>query len=245
MKGNHSSAKLAALTVLEDRASELSTVLQIKRLQAVAIEQLAAIPRMEREAALRAILAGLTLHRIKAALPHGTWMPWVKQIPTTGGNLPGLSQCQYYMRLATAFVESAKVTAPELRTLPGDKIELALEPADAAARRFMEKAAKFVGDCSLNELLAREHVKDYKPLGGARPSKKDHRTEEEKLAELREIKRAELASWITTGRQLLIDENVCQFLPREEIEAIHGQLLDLKTEFTKAIQPLLKKHSAA
>jgi hypothetical protein len=240
MKGKHSESKRAALAVLEDR--EICTTGAIlKRLQETAIRQISLIRTMERESALRALLVGLALHRIKAGLYHGEFMPWLK------GHVDGVGyrSCNYYMRLATAFVEATHLTKPELLALPADQTEFAIEPADAAARRFMDKAAKFVGDCSLNELLAREHVKDHKPLGGARPAKKDTRTEEEKLAELREIKRAELASWITTGRQLLIDENVCQFLPREEIEAIHGQLLDLKTEFTKAIQPLLKKHSAA
>ncbi len=240
MKGNHSESKRAALAVLEKR--ENCTAVQLSKLQAVALQQIAMIKTMERDAALRAILAGLTLDRVKAALNHGEFMPWIK------ANLDGAGyrQANYYMRLAAAFVTCMNVSRPEILALPGDQKALALEPADATARRFMEKAANFVGDRSLNELLDHLHIKDRKPLGGARDAAKDTRTEVEKLAELQETVRAELASWITTGRQLLITENVCQHLScPAEIAAIHDQLLDLKTEFTKAIQPLLKKRSAA
>lgn len=238
MKGNHSEPKRYALTILEDR--QICTAVQISKLQAVAIQQIAMIKTMERDAALRALLVGLTLHRIKGGLKHGEFTPWIKKHLDGAGYRQG----NYYMRLATAFVDCMNVTKPEILAFPGDQKELALELADATARKFMQKAANFVGERSLNELLDHLHIKDRNPLGGARPAKKDNRSEEAKLAELREVKRAELASWITTGRALLIDENVCQFLPRGEIEAIHGQLLDLKTEFTKAIQPLLRKAKA-
>jgi len=153
-----------ALTVLAD--AEIRTVVTVSKLQAVAIDQLAAIPRIEREAALRAILCGLTLLRIKASLPHGQWEPWVRQVrgqtATSGSVLPGVAQVRFYMRLAIAAIECTKATVPEIVSLPGNQTELALEPADESARRLMTKLVDFVGRSSLNELLSEHGIKDRK-----------------------------------------------------------------------------------
>lgn len=153
-----------ALTVLGE--SKSSALADVSKLQAVAAEQLAAIPRIEREAALRAILCGLTLHRVKASLPHGQWEPWLAQVhtqnATSGGVLPSHAQVRYYMRLAIAAVEETKATKPQLLALPGDQTELAMESADSGARQLMSKLTKFVGARSLNELLSDLGIKDRK-----------------------------------------------------------------------------------
>jgi len=237
MKGNLSDDKKVALALLDDKQIR-TTGANLDTLQRAAITQIALVRRMESESALRAILVGMALMRVKHSLAHGEFMPWLKK------NLDATAhrQANYYMRLGLVFLEKTKATKPEVLALPGDQAELSLDNIEGPARRLMEKMTKFVGDKSLNELLSEHAIKDGKALGGARKGgKEDKRSEEEKLAEVREFKLAELNAWLASGEQLLIAENVCQFLSAKEIERFHGQLLDLKTNFTKAIQPLLKK----
>ena len=152
-------AKKHALTVLA--APELTVQKDgVKKLQSAAVAQCAAVNQMESKAAMGAVLAGLTLHRVKASMPHGKFGAWVEQISTSGGNLPAVkkSQANNYMRLALAFVERTRVQKPDLLALPGD--QTALELGDSATtRRFMEKLQGFVGECSLNELMIKHGIK--------------------------------------------------------------------------------------
>ena len=94
----------SALVVLQE-TSNLHTV-QISKLQAIVAEQFEMVRTLERDAALRAILVGLILYRIKAGLKHGEFMPWLKK-NITG---TGYRQCAYYMRLGFEFVECTRLT---------------------------------------------------------------------------------------------------------------------------------------
>jgi hypothetical protein len=145
-----------ALTVLGEK--ENAPAVAFSKLQSVAIQQLGMIQRLERDAALRAILVGLALHRIKAALKHGDWQSWIDANVQGAGR----AQCRFYMRLAIRFVEKTRATKPEILALPGDQGELAIESAEGAARRLMDKAVKFVADRSLNQLLSDLGIKDRK-----------------------------------------------------------------------------------
>lgn len=160
-----------ALTLVASPELRVTTN-EITKLQDVAVQQVAAISLMETRAAAGAILAGLTLHRVKASLAHGEFGKWLEQMSTNvdiskgsnshrGGNLPKIKRAQvnYYMRLALAFLEKAKVAKPDLLALPGDQTELSIEGTSGPARRFMEKLAGFVGELSLNELLIKYGIK--------------------------------------------------------------------------------------
>jgi hypothetical protein len=131
----------------------------LAKLKEAAVLQASAISELESKAALGAIIAGLTFHRVKASLNHGEFGPWIAQISTSGGNLNiKKSQANHYMRLAMVFLEKAKVQKPDLLALPGD--QMALEVGDGhPARQFFTKAQKFVGDLSLNELLIKHGIK--------------------------------------------------------------------------------------
>ena len=153
----------SALALVQDR--EISTKVEISKLQAVAVQQLAVIKQLHASAALRAILVGLTLHRIKAASTHGEWMPWLKK-NFDGGK----STANHYMRLALVFVEKTKAKRPDLLALPGDQIDLALENPGAAEKRLMDKAAKFVGTKTLSELLDEHGIRDGVAKGKKRAS---------------------------------------------------------------------------
>jgi hypothetical protein len=208
-----SKPQTSALAVLSDRQN--CTPVQISKLQSVAIQQLAMVKGLERDAALRAILVGLTLHRIKASLAHGEFMPWIK------AKVQGAAyrQCNYFLKLAAVFVEKTRVTRPEFLALPGDQTDLAIKPADAQARRFMDKATKFVGEASLNELLDEHRIKDTKKLGGRRdagdsaPAKIDP----ERVAEM---KREEASEWLARAQQLFVEENIFQHLKPDERKTV-------------------------
>lgn len=145
----------------------------LARLQELALQQLSAIAEMETRAAAGAILAGLTLHRVKASLAHGEFGKWITQISTSGGNLPPgknafrntalptvkKSQANNYMRLALIFLEKSRVAKPDLLALPGDQTELSIEGASGPAKRFLQKLSSFVGESSLNELLVKYGIK--------------------------------------------------------------------------------------
>src|SRR5690606_16247103 len=172
---------------------------QLPKLQAAALQQLAEIRRMERESAARAVLAGLTLIRVKHSLKHGQFLPWLKQ-HVQG---VGYQQCNFYMGLAQVFVAKARITKPDMLALPGDQTALSLD-AEGEARGFFSKLEKFVGEASLNDLLDKHGLKKKK-LGGKRTSAADTGdgddtpTDPEELAAL---KREELSEWLETGKQL-------------------------------------------
>jgi hypothetical protein len=239
MKGNHSESKRAALAVLEE--DQISTAGPISKLQAVAIEQFSKIPVIEREAALRAIFAGLTLHRIKASIP-GKFSKWISEmLPRVTSWTPATARknSSFYMRLATVAIAETGATT-ELLALSGDQAELSLEPTDAGARRFVDKLTKFVGDKSLNELLREHGIKDAKALGGKREKAEADAApiDPEQLAAQ---SREELSAWHEQGRQLLITDNVCSHLSADEIRAFDESLDAMLSQWRRGLKHTLKK----
>lgn len=118
-------------------------------LQQTAIEQMRLIRRYQNESAIRSILVGLSLWRIKASM-KGTFTEWLKK----DFDGVGYRQARYYMSASLAFLEKTKATKPEFLALPGDQTQLTLDSYEGAARSFMEKITEFVGERSLGELLA-------------------------------------------------------------------------------------------
>lgn len=107
---------------------------------------------MERNAARRAVVLGLTLWRVRFALPHGQWMPWQQEHLATGK-----TQVNYIMRLALAFLVKSRATKVELRALPADTVELSAD--HDLSRALLARLDKFVGECSLNELLVKHGIR--------------------------------------------------------------------------------------
>jgi|GEM_PF-5784336 len=149
-----------ALTVL---ASPELTVgkEKIKSLEAAAVAQCAAVGQLESKAAAGAIMAGLTLHRVKASTPHGKFGSFIEQKLTkvnfwTAGTAK--TNASYYMRLALAFVEKARADKGALLALPNDATTLDLGDT-ANAKKLAAALEKFVGDLSLTELLIKHNIK--------------------------------------------------------------------------------------
>jgi hypothetical protein len=252
-QGNHSNANRTALLVLADKTITAQGD-QLAQLQRSAVAQLAAVPQMERQAAAHAILAGMSLHRVKASLPHGEFGKWLKQIPTGGGNAEDQKrtsgsflnvterQCQFYMKLATTFVAKAKVTAPDVLALPGDQTQLALEGGEGEARVFFSKLSKFVGSKSLNELLAEHEIKTGKKLGGKREAGE---TDEDAppavptAEDLAAQAKTELSDWLEQGRQLLITDNVCSRLEAQDLQSFAGALDAMLAHWKRGARTIL------
>jgi len=119
------------------------------------IHELKMISSMEGAAALRALRFGLVMHQAKALVPHGGFITWQKT--TFEGK--SRAQCNYYMQLALVFIASMRLNAVEVLKLPNAQLDLALADQEDTTRRVLEKAAKFIGETSLNELLIKHGIK--------------------------------------------------------------------------------------
>lgn len=231
------SSKSTALAVLTDR--QISTAVEISKLQSVALQQLAMVKTLERDAALRAILVGLTLHRIKASLKHGEFMPWMKKHLKGAGK----SQANNYMRLALVAVEKSKATKPELLALPGDQTELALDRGDDSAKRMMGKLAKFVGEQSLNDLLREHGIKETAKRGGARtPNADDDTPEPPTPEELAALAKTELAEWLDHGRQLLLTDNLCSRMLSADIKAFAAAVSETLARWRRGLGGIVEEN---
>lgn len=211
----------------------------LANLQKAALSQLSLMRDLRREEALRGLLVGLTLLRIKESLAHGKFGPWV----TANVKIVGGRYVQYLMRLGLAFIDRTKASKPELLALPGDQTELAIDSMEGIQRRFMDKAAKFVGTLSLAELFDKHGIKETKKLGGARTTTDDDQpvapaTPEELYTQSRD----ELGSYLERGVMLFKTENRLQYLADhpEEIAGVVTSLRTLADDVEAAAKPLLK-----
>ncbi|AHF94203.1 hypothetical protein OPIT5_08245 [Opitutaceae bacterium TAV5] len=216
----------------------------LDKLKSDTAQMVASVAQMQTKAAMAAVLSGIALHRVKASLKHGEFGKWIKQIRTSGANLKTADrQCNYYMRLATAFLEKAKAQKPALLALPGD--QTALELGDNhPARDLFTKLERFVGGSSLNELLDKHGIKSAPKLGGKRTKGEDtdDGEEPEKISpeELAAAAKEELGEWFERGRQLLITENLCARLAPADIRSVAGSFDALRAEWRDAYKKTLK-----
>jgi hypothetical protein len=208
---------------------------QLALLQASAAEQFRRLRLLREEEALRGLLLGLTLHRVKASLPHGHFGKWAKAQATFGERW-----VNYLMKLALVFIDKAKATKPELLACPGDQTELTLDTLEGEQRRFVQKATKFVGKHSLAELLDLHGIKETKKLGGKRDKGDDDTpATPEQLAQQT---RDEIGTGIQSLEQLLITENRLQYVVADEdflrgtvesLQTLHAKTAELVAKLTK------------
>ncbi len=204
---------------------------QLALLKTSAEQQFKRLAEMRHEEALRGLLLGLTLHRVKASLPYGEFGKWAKAHATFGERW-----VNYLMKLALVFIDKSKATKPELLACPGDQTELAIEGQQGLQRQFTLKANKFTAGLSLSELLDKYEIKSGAKLGGARgAAEKEDATPEQLAARAR----TDLSDWVTQGRQLLLQDNVCQWLPAEDTRAVADSLDALRTEWRASLKRLL------
>lgn len=216
-------------------ATPLPDKTQLARFQKATIEALRFIEKSDIVTTRRKVVIGFALHCIKASVKHGAWLPWLK------ANVQGkaYAQVNYYMRAATACAEKMKLGAPDLLTLPQTKIN-ALTLDVKADDHFHAKVAKFCGELTFNELLDKHGIKETKKLGGARTAG-DATAAPIDPEELAANTREELGAYIAQGRQLLIEENICQRLPADDIRAFDASAEALLADWRKANAAILKK----
>lgn len=213
-----------ALTVLAAPELRSSGDDTLAKLQAAALAQLAAVGEMESKAALGGVLSGMTLLRVKASMPHGTFGKWLEA--NSHGVRISHRSANYYMRLALIFVEKTKATVPDLLALPGDQLSLDLAD-NAAGKRLAAKLQKFVGDCSLYELLVKHGIRgvtrDADEAGGedgaATPAGEDFF--------------AEVATTLEGWRKIVTDRAALVRLTPQQLDLLHESVTADYTEFKK------------
>ena len=218
-----------ALTVLA--AKELTVGKDdINELQETAAAQIAAVGQMESTAAKGAILAGITLHRVKASLPHGKFGAWVASLSGAnvhrGGNLrSGKSQANYYMRLAQVFIERTKLKKTDLLALPDG--QSALDSGDTT-KHFCSALESFVGELSLNELLIRHNIK------AVRKYELEQRGDEEVPRKDPQMDFfADLAERIHGYREIVTSRETLKRLTPQQLDQLYQEQSDLHARFVK------------
>ncbi|MBI5770808.1 MAG: hypothetical protein HZA93_23730 [Verrucomicrobia bacterium] len=208
---------------------------QLSVLQTRVLAQIEVISRVEHENIVRRLFIGLALQVIKDSLPHGKFLPWLK------GQAAGYTQCTYMMRLAREWREHANLRRTEVEALP--RTEFALDTKDAAMRKLVGSAEKFVGKLSWTELLQKHGIKDGGKLDGARtkgPGTKDEGVPDEEQMYL--FARDEIGGVLAQAETLLVKENRLQFLAKhpEEVRGVVESLRALADKVEQAAKPLLK-----
>ena len=198
-----------------------------------AIEEIALTDR--RNTSLR-VKVGFALGAVKESLAHGEFTPWLK----ANVKAMGYTECTYMMRLARVLAEATEFSADDLRALANGKNSLALAPKKSVAAKLDAAVKDFVGELSWGELLAKYKITDAKKIGGARESDKPAAPVTVDAEQLAAQTKTELAAWLETGRQLLVQENVCTRLAADDIRQFAGSLKALDTEFRTALPTLLK-----
>jgi hypothetical protein len=216
MKGNFKAR--SALTLLSDPQIATGGG-NLESLQKTTVEQIDLIKRMESESALRAVLVGLALHRIKASLKHGAFGKWQTE------NLNAKrAQVGYYMRLAIVCLEDAGFSKPE--TLGLSEIGTDLATSDAAsAKRAFKKIQDFVGEKSLNELLVEHGLKSTGAGGGSNSSSGTGGGEDPLLADT--------ATHLMGLRALILDPDQIKRFTASQLKDIEVQLASALDEFRK------------
>lgn len=220
------------LVILKDEALTVPKD-HIKELQGQVHDQLAAIPRLESEAAARAIIAGIGLWRLKHSLGHGKWMPYFNQIGTSGANLPKRRQCSNYMALALVFVDKVRgINQETLGIALAGQLELNLTKPSDEQRTFFMALQDFVGAQSLNDLLDRYGIKERKEIGGARESTKSLGPVEDAEA-IYDRYHADASKMLTDLKHLFIGEKLVERLAikPKAASAIAAELRKVADEF--------------
>jgi len=240
-KGNHKPTTRSAQIVLSDRALATTSAPQLQSLQEATLKTMRLIETEQvridgADAAntMRRVFVGFALQRVKLSLKHGDFLPWLKAHAPVSHK-----QCTFYMRLAVACCERVKLTKPDLLTLPGDQVTLELD-SEGTGRDFAAKVAKFCSDLGFTDLLIREGIKDApkKPALPAPREGADDRPIDPELAA--QTARENLAEWLSTGRQILIDENLGQHLTPAELREIDTEAAAILATFRKGHRAALK-----
>ncbi len=209
----------------------------LTNVKATTLAHLAQIPLLERDAAIRAILAGLGLHRIKLGLKHGLWTDWCDENASVSR-----TQIRMYMGLAAVFLAKCKINKPELIDLLTAG-EADFSSSSTACSTAFGTLITFCANSSLNELLCEHHLKPSTKLGGARDAAA-LKPASQNPEQLYLLARDEIGSVLDRAEALFIKENRLQHMAGhpEEIRGVVDGLRALADKVDAAAKPLLRKN---
>ncbi len=213
----------------------------LAKLSEVAVAQVAAVGELESKAAIGAVVAGLTLHRVKASLPHGKFRDWQeKHLAKIQGwsKATAVKNVSYYMRLSQIFVERTKIQKPTLLALPGD--QLALDVGDShQAKEFFSKVSKFVGGISLTDLLIKHGIRS---VGLKKELANDD--EDAPAPGAAEDYFAQVAKHVYDYRQIVANRESLLRLTPQQLDTLKAEVTDTYSTFTRLYEEARGKATA-
>ncbi|HSI08811.1 MAG TPA: hypothetical protein VK985_09470 [Rariglobus sp.] len=230
----------SALVVLEDKTLAPEAA-RFGKFQAATIEQLELVAATERDNTQRRLVIGLALTVIKAGSKHGSFIPWLKKHVKSSG----YTQCTYMMRAARVFFEQTKLGRDDVLTLVSGNGTLAIT-TEGPATKIQKAAAKFVGEMTWGELLAKHDIRPTEKPVKPKPTEPTGDDETPAAAatpeQLYTQSRDELGSFLERGAMLFKTENRLQYLADhpEEIAGVVTSLRTLLEEVEAVAKPLLK-----
>lgn len=197
------------------------------------------VESLKTERSKKAILVGVYLHQVRAALPHGEFDSW-----KTKHFAKSRSTIGNYMALAAKFSRSAKLLLPEV--VAANQLSLDLKAKGSTGEAFMAKLDKFVGNSGLTELMQKHAVIQR---GGYRPSPQPSAPPPETTNDAGDepFDKAEATAFqkcsdaVEAARKALTNELYWTALTVESAELIEAQLKSLQATFHDLI--LKAKHA--
>lgn len=116
-----------------------------------ALAMLQHVEGLRKERSIKAILAGLYLHQVKATLGHGSFGDWLSQHLGKADRT-----ARRYMSLASIFARKSALLLPEM--LGANQLTLDLQAQDSEGRAILGKLDAFVGTEGLTALMQKHGV---------------------------------------------------------------------------------------
>jgi hypothetical protein len=189
-------------------------------------ERLTALPELINEAfkifdqiryhyAAQGLKIGLLLLEAKKLIPHGEFEEWKEKNILKART----RHCQYLQKLAQRFIDEQGLTLDAAYQLPAH-----IDPD--------KPVFDFVGESSLNELLAKYHIKTIEPpkrqpfAPGPHDPWKEHPTTPEEMRAERESRSRDWNKILATLDLHCIKNQSYDILPKKDVELIAGTFTD-------------------
>jgi len=199
-----------------------------KKLMGRTLRDFVTFTKLEKKAASTAVVTGFSLHRVKVSA-KGEFRQFIecdlsKKMNWTPDT--AVKNSSFYMRLATAFYESAGLSQTTvIAALDGDA---------KANKAFNAALSKFIGDLSLNEVLIREGIKGVGLKTALEDSKPAPAGNDAALSAEDKIAQARVQAWEENWtaaqriRAALTEPEQLQLLTDpKQLETLHAELVEL------------------
>lgn len=203
-----------------------------------AVAMITAVEGLKVERSQKAILAGIYLHQVKAALGHGEFESWAS---THLGKT--VRTARNYMGLAAKFSRSSRLLLPEI--VGANQLSLDLTAKGDDSKAFMGKLTKFVGAHGLTDLMHRHGViKQGGKQTKKKPTANDEPEPEPTAEEAEAAARTSALDAVATAEKALLDDVLWHDLTPAAAVMIEAKLKALSTEFHDRLLKLKHAHAA-